>query len=223
MHAGTSEAKSVSQCHCMSIISRLTQVSNRALVQLQPDIIVSKLSQSTGLGKTLLSEKSDLDLTSALRLDATTTRTVTTSKANNPPRDQSWSSKNMFGTFRYSRNRYLIIKGRHTDHESKQECEEIIAQYYGPSWLTNRTWRIRAAKVSFDWTFSPRTYNIIPSNSAVFLCARDNDVKGLQSLFEKREASPFDCNEEDYTPLSVRFTVHLENYSRTLDALDSRP
>ena len=207
----------------MSIISRLTQISSRALLQLQPDIIVAKLSQSTGFGKTLLSEKSDPGLTSALHLDATATKTVTTLKANNPSRNQSWSNKNIFGTFRYSKSHYSIVKGKNTDYESKHECEEIIAQYYGPSWLTNRTWRLRAAKVSFDWTFSPRTYNIIPSNSAVFVCARNNDVKGLQSLFEKREASPFDCNEEDYTPLSVRFTVHLENYSRTLDALESRP
>ena len=192
-------------------------------MQLQPDIIVAKLSQSTNFGKTLLSEKSDPDLKSALHLDATATRTVTTVKANNPPRDQSWSSKNIFGTFHYSKSHYSIVKGRNTSYESKQECEEIIAQYYGPSWLTNRTWRIRVAKTSFDWSFSPRTYNIIPKNSAVFFYACNNDVKALQSLFGKREASLFDCDEEDYTPLSVRFTVHPENYSRTLTALESRP
>ena len=181
-------------------------------MQLQPDIIVAKLSQSTNFGKTLLSENSDPDLTSALRLDATATTTVT---AHNPPRDQSWNSKNIFGIFRYSKSHYSIAKGKGTNYESKQECEEIIAQYYGPSWLTNRTWRIRVAKTSFNWSFSPRTYNIIPDNSAVFICARNNDVKGLQSLFGKREASPFDCDEEDYTPLSVRFSVHPENYYRT--------
>ena len=204
----------------MPIISRLTQISNRALVQLQPDIIVAKLSQSTNFGETLLSEKSDPDLTSALRLDATATRTVTT---HNPPRDQSWSSKNIFGTFRYSKSHYSIVKGKDTNYESEQECEEMIAQFYGPSWLTNRTWRIRVAKTSFDWSFSPRTYNIIPQNSAVFHYARNNDVEGLQSLFRKREASPFDCDDEDYIPLSVRFTVHPENYSRTLTAVESGP
>ena len=192
-------------------------------MQLQPDIIVAKLSQSTSFGKTLLSERSDLNLTTALHLDATTTRTVTSLEANNPPRDLSWSSKNVFGTFRYSKSHYSIVKGRNSNYESKQECEEIIAQYYGPSWLTNRTWRIRVAKTSFDWSFSPRAYNIIPQNSAVFRYALNNDVKGLQSLFGKREASPFDCDDEDYTPLSVRFTIHPENYSRTLNALESGP
>ena len=192
-------------------------------MQLQPDIIVAKLSQSTNLGKTLLNEDLDRDLTSTLRLDATTTGTVTSSRAASSYNNQSWSSMNLFGTFRYSRNRYLIVKGRNTDYESKQECEEIIAQYYGPSWLTNRTWRIRAAKTSFDWSFSPRTYNVIPVDSAVFVFARNNDVIGLQSLFGNREASPFDCSEGDYTPLSVSFTIHPESYSRILSALDSGP
>ena len=191
-------------------------MSNRALVQIQPDIIVAKLSQSTSFGKTLLSEKSDPDLTSVLRLDATSTTTVTIPTAASSNYDQSWSSMNLFGTFRYSKSHYSIVKGRNTNYESKQECEEIVAQYYGPSWLTNRTWRIRAAKTSFDWSFSPRTYNIIPENSAVFVLAQRNDVKGLQSLFGKREASPFDCNEYDFTPLIVRFTVHPENNSRPL-------
>ena len=192
-------------------------------MQLQPDIIVAKLSQSTNLGQTLLNEDSDRDLTSTLRLDATTTGTVTSSRAASSYNNQSWSSMNLFGTFRYSRNRYLVVKGRNTDYESKQECEEIIAQYYGPSWLTNRTWRIRAAKSSFDWSFSPRTYNIIPRNSEVFVLAETNDVKGLQLLFGKREASLFDCDENDYTPLSVSFSVHPESYLRTLNALDSCP
>ena len=180
-------------------------------MQLQPDIIVAKLSQSTSFGKTLLSEKLDPNLTSALHLDATTTGTVTYLEANNSPRGLSWSSKNIFGTFRYSKSHYSIVKGKNTDYESKQECEEIIAQYDGPSWLTNRIWKIRVAKTSFDWSFSPRTYNIIGQRSAVFRCAQNNDVKGLQSLFGKREASPFDCDVYGYTPLSVRFTVHPEN------------
>ena len=180
-------------------------------MQLQPDIIVAKLSQSTNFGKTLLSERLDPNLTSALHLDATTTRTVTSLEANNPPRDLSWSSKSIFGTFRYSKSHYSKVKGKNTNYESKQECEEIIAQYYGPSWLTNRIWRIRVAKTSFDWSFSPRTYNMIPSNSAVFHYACHNDVKGLQSLFQSKEASPFDCDEADFTPLTVRFTSPWQN------------
>ena len=178
-------------------------------MQLQPDIIVAKLSQSTNFGKTLLSENSNPVLASAFRLDAAATTTV---PIHNPPRDQSWSGKNIFGTFRYSKSHYSIVKGKGMDYESEQECEEIIAQYYGPSWLTNRTWRIRVAKNSFDWSFSPRTYNIIPKNSAVFQYTRNNDVKGLQSLFQSKEASPFDCDENDHTPLSVSFTVHPKNY-----------
>lgn len=191
-------------------------------MQLQPDIIVTKLSQTTEFGKTLLCKTSDPDLTSALRLDATVTGTITTPTATPSRYEQTWNSRNLFGTFRYTNRRYSVVKRRGSDYHSKeQECEEMIAQYYGPSWLTNRTWRIRAVKTSFDWSFSPQTYNIIPSNSPVFHLVEENNVKGLQELFSRKEASPFDCDINDFTPLTVSITIRPAEGLCTLNASGS--
>ncbi len=66
-------------------------------------------------------------------------------------------------------------------------------------------------KASFGWTFCPRTYNIIPSDSPVFDLARKNSVKGLQELFSRKEASPFYCNENDTTLLVVRIIIGPKN------------
>ena len=58
---------------------------------------------------------------------------------------------------------------------------------------------------------SPRlkTFNVIPDNSEIISCIRYNDLKGLQTLFDKREASPTDVNSRGFSLLSV--SVYLEN------------
>ncbi len=178
-------------------------------MQLQPDIIVKKLAQSATSGKALLPEFSDPNQPSALDLDASAVNgKVATPSATPALYDRSWTIRNLLGTFRYSRNRYSIVKRYDFDYKiKKREVEEIRAEYRGPSWLINRLWRIQAVKASFGWSFHLRTYNIVPWNSPVFALARKNSVKGLQELFNKKEASPFDCNENDMTLLLVSIII----------------
>jgi hypothetical protein len=45
--------------------------------------------------------------------------------------------------------------------------------------------------------------NIIPNNSEVFQCTRNNDVKALQKLFAEKKASPYDYNENGESLLDV--------------------
>ena len=117
--------------------------------------------------------------------------------------------EDFFGTFRYSKSRYSVVNRNFPDyHYKKQEREEIRAEYWAPSWLINRVWRIRAVKASFGWSFCPNTYNIIPGDSPVFLLASGNNVKGLKELFSKMEASPFDCTNDNMTPLTVSIIVN---------------
>lgn len=188
----------------LSAVLRLTRISTRALLRLQPDIIVTKLSQNTTSGKGLLYEVLDPDHSSALRMDATGNGTITTPTATKMRSDQAWNISNLFGTFQYSRRRFTIVKRTQSGyHDRRREVEELRARYCGPSWLVSRIWEMRAVRSSLGWTFCPRTYNVVPSDSPVFISIERNDVKGLQELFIKMEASPFDCNEFDQTPLVV--------------------
>ena len=54
-----------------------------------------------------------------------------------------------------------------------------------------------------------RTFNVIPNNSEAISCIKHNDLEGLQTLFDKREASPTDVDEGGFTLLSV--SVYLDN------------
>ena len=176
-------------------------------MRLQPDIIVAKLSQSTKSGQSLLYEVVDPDHSSALRLNAAGKGTIATPTVTNASSDQSWKISNLFGTFRYSRSRYSILKKARLN--CRRGVEEIRAEYCGPSWLVNRVWEMRAVKSSFGWIFCPRTYTIVPKNSPVFNFAHDNNVEGLQELFSKMEASPYDCDERHITPLIVSIIFYM--------------
>lgn len=71
-------------------------------------------------------------------------------------------------------------------------------------------WHIQGLKASQGWDFSPRVYNVVPRHSPVLKFARGNDVRGLQELFCERTASPFDCDDDCYTPLMVSLDILLE-------------
>lgn len=172
-------------------------------MQLQPDIIVAKLSKLTG-GKGLSPEYLESSRSLATESDTITFGSMTRLSTSRARYDSLCIGGNFLGTFQYVKSRNPIIRNNSADrHTGEQERQVIIAQYRGPSWLINRVWSIQAVKASFGWTFSPRTYTVVPWNSPAFHYAGDNNVKGLQELFSKNLASPWDRNEFDYTLLIV--------------------
>ena len=54
-----------------------------------------------------------------------------------------------------------------------------------------------------------RTFNVVPDDSEVINCVKRNDLSGLQTLFDKREASPRDVNSGGFSLLSV--SIYIEN------------
>ena len=54
-----------------------------------------------------------------------------------------------------------------------------------------------------------RTFNVVPDDSDIIRCVKRNDLNGLQTLFDKREASPTDVDSRGFSLLSVN--VYLEN------------
>lgn len=54
-----------------------------------------------------------------------------------------------------------------------------------------------------------RTFNVVPDDSEIINCVKRNDLDGLQTLFDKREASPRDVDSGGFSLLSV--SVYLEN------------
>ena len=54
-----------------------------------------------------------------------------------------------------------------------------------------------------------RTFNVVPDDSETINCVKRNDLSGLQTLFDKREASPTDVDSIGFSLLSV--SVNSEN------------
>jgi hypothetical protein len=116
----------------------------------------------------------------------------------------STSAFNAFGILRYSTKQYSKNSNQKVNESSDiGERQEIIVWYRGPAWLVNRAWKFHARKAYNGWNFGIRQYNVIHSSSTIFRYARRGNVKGLQKLFDRRQASPFDCDENGQTPLHV--------------------
>ena len=106
---------------------------------------------------------------------------------------QSLGSFNILGSLRVSSR--ICQQKNAKESQCSQDIEsrqEIRAWDRGPAWLVNRAWTLRQ-------------YNIVPCNSPVFEHAMSGNVTGLRELFEKGQASPWDCcKDTGYTPLHVR-------------------
>lgn len=126
------------------------------------------------------------------------------------------------GSFHYRR---AIITGSTRDVSSKRSArkskEELIVEFRTPAWLINKAWEARSIKACSGWTFHLRIHNILPYDSKAFEYARVGNVKGLQTLFERREASPFDRTEGGYTLLHVSFRRNYVNYACAFAILTS--
>ena len=120
---------------------------------------------------------------------------------------QSTGTLNVFGDLRVSRRFYQKESTKESDSFQDLEThKEVRAFYRGPAWLVNRAWAFHAVKVCSGWDCYFRQYNVIPSSSPVFVYARSGNVTGLRELFEKNQASPWDCCDDGWTPLHVRDT-----------------
>lgn len=126
----------------------------------------------------------------------------------------SWTISSLLGSLTWEKKRYYVtVLGKMEGELGKKVLvNETTASYRGPVWLINRAWSLQARQASFGWTFRPRAYHVVPNDSLVFVYAEQDNVQGLQDLFSKREASPFDCNEDNETPLHVRIDINLATH-----------
>jgi hypothetical protein len=76
------------------------------------------------------------------------------------------------------------------------------------SWLSSRGQVVSIEKV-YDqhsrplWTYTPRTYNILPEDAMVVSACKKQDLDTVKRLFEYRQASPFDVDTKGYSLLAL--------------------
>ena len=155
-------------------------IPTRILLQMQPEIIVAKMSQSTTLPQSIHTEDQQM---------------LSCPQAFKASQSQYWSIQSVLGTLHYSyQHRRGVSKGVEKDQGSRKERDMLLARYRAPSWLINKAWDIQATRVFSGWNIKLRSYNVIPGTSAVFSYIKNRNLAGNKNLFSSREASPFDID-----------------------------
>ena len=186
----------------------------RSLIRLQPEIIYAKVVQAVSSGKfptpnTVQNHQTDTAVSNTSSPDA-----VSRSQSSELQSDQSFwqstSALDILGSLHFRTRYYKKKKLLGTDDvENTEVHQELTARYQLPRWLANQAWDFCAKKAYNGWDFQLRQYVIIPYDSLVFEYIRSGNVRGLQELFSKREASPWCCDEDGITLLMVRALENL--------------
>ena len=176
---------------------------------MQPDIIVAKLSQASITKTTVpsvpfqMAKWEDSIPSSTIAQSYELDQSPSAVKRTGVPIGQPWTLHTFLGTVHFARKHVSTTRSdRPGVSERKEEREEILAQYRGPTWLINRAWQVQVIKSLTGWTFSPKTFNVVPHLSPVFFAA-EHDIEALKALLSARRASPLDCDEYGLTVLHV--------------------
>ncbi|KAK0511508.1 hypothetical protein JMJ35_006081 [Cladonia borealis] len=179
-----------------------------ALLRLQPDIIQAKIMQALPSGTSptplALQPHQNDRLAPVSSSEATGTRVQGSGTQSYQSFWQLTGAFNVLGDLTVSRKSYEKKSTKESDSFQDLEAhEEVRAFYRGPAWLVNRAWALHAVKARNGWDCYFRQYNILPSSSPVFMYARSGNVTGLRELFDKNQASLWDCCDDGWSPLHL--------------------
>lgn len=166
----------------------------RALIQLQPDIIVSRLSSSL----CAIQNPSTVVMNS----DAIDANTLPSRAPETSKNDAQSSNQQACST-------QLVVE--QTPKASKRcnsRQEERLIHYRRAVWFVNWLWDVEFLRSRSGWSLKLRTYNIVSKDSLAFAMVQTKDVEGLRRLFDSGKASVYDVQNigmGDWTMLRVRY------------------
>ena len=167
-------------------------------MQLQPDIIISRISN------TMDTVQRNKSATLSTFITAPNSLSITASKNGSIPACQSQTE--VFGS---QEVQVLPLGSQYTQQVSKRRLkkrEELVARYRVPLWAMKRAWDVEFSRSRSGWTVRLNCMNNIPRDSPVCATIRSGDLRGVQELFEAGQASVLDwC--DDATLLQVSFSA----------------
>ncbi|KAL9114818.1 MAG: hypothetical protein Q9187_007399, partial [Circinaria calcarea] len=157
----------------------------RALLQLQPDIIVSRISH------TMNTIQNHNNVMNSLSTTATNKLSVTASQ----------SQIEVFGSqdvqVRPSGSQY----NKQLSKRRVKKREELVARHRVPVWAMKWAWDIEFFRSRSGWTVRLNPINMIPRDSSVLEAIESGDLRALQKLFETGQASISDRTADGVTLL----------------------
>lgn len=170
--------------YCVTISTLLILILvNRSLIQLQPDIITSRITQ-------VLRTESTYRVPTILQTEPT---------QGVPTNAPISSSAVQVQDSRSSTRTDCTVKSCRLRRK-----QSAWFQWKFCSLLVGRAWDIEIYRSQQGWDSTISVYAYVSSNSLVASYTRDGNVEGLQRLFSRGEASPFTVCLEIYRSFSVR-------------------
>lgn len=194
----------------------------RSLLRLYSDATIAKVSENTGHFQPNIPLVTVGDSETSYRSQKSISYSYTGYPVTADEIDElcllssSSASNRLFGYLQFRRT--ATVKCLEMDTQMNKSRQRDMYKYTVslrmPVWLINRIWEIQGMRARKGWTFTISSYNIVPSDSLVLQHARLGNLQGLQDLFSKNLASPFDRNEYGLTVLHV--SIHAaQNLSKT--------
>jgi hypothetical protein len=86
-----------------------------------------------------------------------------------------------------------------------KRLKRLMARLQVPAWfsLSSHAWEVCCYKAKSGWMFTAQAYRVVPDDSPIMKFARSGDVRGIQELFKKNMASPYDRRTGGETVLDV--------------------
>lgn len=79
-----------------------------------------------------------------------------------------------------------------------------------PSWLSQSVCEIQSSPTLCGWTYNYRMYNIVSTKSEIIQKIRVGDKAGVLELFNSRQASPFDKDQNGQSLLFVGWSTCID-------------
>jgi hypothetical protein len=179
----------------------------RALVRLQPDIIVSKMKQLSAPEPNTDSNLRGVDLISSEQPAVPSiTALLNRTRSMSSQITGSYSFWIPMLSIHYERASVYSTQSHMQNEEVNKRLEsrhKLRARMRGPISILNRFWEMSGHNAENGWKISIRTYSIIPYNSLTLGYIRKGNIEGLKDLFGKGEASPYDADISGGTLLFV--------------------
>jgi hypothetical protein len=169
----------------VSVGARLTFSS--AMIQLQPEIIVARVSSH--VKSLIIDNRRPQDLALACRPEkfTTTPTSVVVEQCNNWTTSSSWM-RYLLGSYEYWKRKGQY-KGR--------EREELGAKLTIPFW-PERMWDCRGYETLSGWRFNLQTYRILSRSSPFFKAVTNGDINLVRTMLANRQASVTDRFTDDH-------------------------
>jgi len=164
------------------------------MIQLQPDIIIARISNTMGSSNTTKAVTDDTicDIqTSSQEVTLPTAPNSLVIKQYEP--SASWL-RFFLGSIQYQKG--------YNKHKGK-ERQEINTRYQFPAWLSTRVWECKSHETLSGWRVNLQTYRILPDDSRFFNLVRVGNIHGVQDMIASHEAFVSDRDDRGRTALHV--------------------